>query len=400
MLNQGLDRVRLSLRGSLRRPRQSHTGAITTATRYKENLMISRRAQSIDASGIRKVFDLGATLSDPINLSIGQPDFDALDVIKESAKRAIDTRKSGYTVTQGILMLRMKLREKFGLTDESGKDVFITCGVSGGLMLGYMAMLDPGDEILLPDPYFCLYRDLALMLNAVPKYYDTYPTFGLSAERIEREITPKTRAILVMNPGNPTGYAAVERELNDVVALAKRKNIWLIYDEIYSAFSYDHAHVSCLGKYENTLVVNGFAKSHGIPGWRIGYAIGPNELIQNMLKIQQFSFVCAPSIVQWALVDGIDVDLSKKVAEYKEKRDFIYQALSSKFSVEKPTGAFYIFPEAPGGSGEAFVEKCVANNLLVIPGSVFSRRDSHFRISFAASMETLSRGAEVLNKLA
>ncbi len=360
---------------------------------------ISNRAQSVDSSGIRRVFDLGATLKNPINLSIGQPDFDAFDEIKKGAITALSNRKSGYTVTQGISQLTDKLKHKYGILGNKEVDLFLTSGVSGGLTLGYMAMLDPGDEILIPDPYFCLYRDLASLLNAVPKYYDTYPSFRIDPEKIEREITPKTKAILVMNPGNPTGCAMSQGELNDVVEIARKAGIWLIYDYIYSAFTYDQPHAECFGKYEKILLLNGFAKSHGIPGWRLGYAVGPTELIENMLKIQQYSFVCAPSISQWAMLDGLDVALDTKVAEYKEKRDFVYQALSPKFNVEKPGGAFYIFPEAPGGSGTKFVERCIEKNLLVIPGNVFSRLDSHFRISFAAPLATLEKGMEVLTKL-
>lgn len=361
--------------------------------------MISKRAQRVDASGIRKVFDLGATLTDPINLSIGQPDFDAFEEVKLGAKKAIDSRKSGYTPTQGIPELRDKIRHRYGLAGVNDVEVFLTSGVSGGLALGYMAMLDPGDEILLPDPYFCLYRDLGYLLNIEPQYYDTYPDFRVRPEAIERMISPRTKALLVMNPGNPTGYSMTQDELDEIVEVARRANIWLIYDEIYSAFSYDAPHAKCFGKYEKTLLLSGFSKSHGIPGWRIGYALGPSELVSNMLKIQQYTYVCTPSIVQWAMVEGLEANLQPKIAEYKEKRDFIYGALSGCLKMEKPGGAFYLFPEAPGGSGTRFVERCVKQNLLVIPGNIFSRQDSHFRISFAAPTKMLERGVEVLQRL-
>lgn len=364
--------------------------------------MISKRAQSIDSSGIRRVFDLAANLKDPINLSIGQPVFDAPDIIKEGAKTAIDSRKNGYTVTQGIPELRKKVLAKY-LADKSpeaeGVDAFITSGVSGGLLLSMLAILDPGDEFLIPDPFFCMYRDLAHLINAVPTYYDTYPDFSLSLEKIERAITPKTKAIILNNPGNPTGIAYSEAEVDKVVEIAKRKNIWLIYDEIYEAFSYDSPHVNAFGKYENTIILNGFAKSHGIPGWRVGYALGPKSVIAQMTKVQQYSFVCTPSIAQWGILAGFDYDLSDELAAYREKRDFLYNSLKDKFKMQKPSGAFYAFPEAPGGSGQAFVERCIASNLLVVPGNVFSRADTHFRISFSASMRDLERGVEVLRGL-
>lgn len=366
--------------------------------------MISNRAQSIDTSGIRRVFNLGAKLADPINLSIGQPDFDAWPELKDSIKRAVDEGKSGYTVTQGIEPLRDKIRAQYGIKpgeNDFDQDVIVTSGVSGSLMLSYMAMLDPGDEVLIPDPYFCIYKDVATLLNAQPVLYDCYPDFSLSVEAIEKQITPKTKAILVNSPGNPTGVAVDQSELDAVIELARSKDLWVIYDEIYEYFVYDKPHAKALGKYEKTLVVNGLSKSFGVPGWRLGFAIGPNVLLREMTKIQQYTFVCAPSVAQWAAVDGFDIDFSEKVEEYRKKRDFVYEHVSKLMPVVKPSGAFYIFPEAPGGNATAFVERCIENNLLVIPaGGVFSQRDSHFRISFAASMETLEKGMEVLQKLA
>ena len=365
--------------------------------------MISRRAKSIDTSGIRRVFNLGAKLENPINLSIGQPDFDAWEPLREAAKAAIDSQKNGYTVTQGIEPLREKLRQKYGLQAGTGdfeQDVFVTCGVSGALTLAYMAMCDPGDEVLIPDPFFCIYRDVLSLINAVPAYYNCYPDFRLRVEEVERAITPKTRAILVNSPSNPTGVSLTQSELDAVIDLARAKDLWLIYDEIYDIFNYDAPHADARNKYEKTLIINGFSKSFGVPGWRLGFAVGPNVLLREMMKIQQYTFVCAPSIAQYAALDGFDIDFAPKVNEYKKKRDFIYSALSENFEVEKPTGAFYIFPKAPGGNASAFVEKCIQNNLLVIPaGNVFSQQDTHFRISFAAPMEKLEQGVEVLNRL-
>lgn len=364
--------------------------------------MISKRSQSVDSSGIRKVFDLAQKIKNPINLSIGLPDFDALPELKTKAKAAIDGHGNSYTVTQGLAELRQEIANSylFDLTlADCPYDVMVTSGVSGGLMLSYMAMLDPGDEVLIADPFFCMYRDVAKLINAVPIFYDTYPNFGLDIEKIEEKITPRTKAILLNSPCNPTGYAVEQRELDALVELCRRYGIWIIYDEIYNLFCYDKPHAQCFGKYENTVILNGFSKSHGITGWRVGYAIGPKELINEMCKIQQYSFVCAPSIAQRSLVGSVKPDLSNITASYKEKRDFVYNRLKDKFDVVKPQGAFYIFPKAPGGSGQKFVEKCIEKNLLIVPGHVFSERDTNFRISFAAPMLTLEQGLEVLNSL-
>lgn len=363
--------------------------------------MISKRAQSIDASGIRRVFDLAAKLENPVNLSMGQPDFDAWEPVKQAAKDAIDQGKNRYIVTQGLPELRAKLRESYGIpADSEETDVFITAGVTGGLALSYLTLLDPGDEILIPDPFFVVYRDLAMMLNAVPAYYEIYPDFDLKADRIEAAITPRTKAILVNSPGNPTGYAANQEELDQLIELARRHELFVLYDEIYDRFCFDGPHAQCFGSYDKVILLNGFSKSAGVPGWRLGFAVGPKAVIAQMYKLQQYSFVCANSIGQWAMLEALDADFRPVLEEYVKKRDFICSALSDSFSFVRPGGAFYVFPEAPGGSGMQFVERCIEQNLLVVPGTAFSRRDTHFRISFSAPMEQLERGAEILNKLA
>jgi aspartate/methionine/tyrosine aminotransferase len=361
--------------------------------------MISKRARSIDTSGIRKVFNLAAGMKNPVNLSIGQPTFDAPPEMKEAAKKAIDQGQSRYTVTQGIEPLRAAIRDRYGVKDGEDLDVVVTEGVSGGFTLAYMAMLDPGDEVLIPDPFFGMYRDVACLLNAVPVFYDTYPAFRPDPGVIENLITPRTRAIVLNNPGNPTGVALAEDEVLVLLEVARRHDLWVIYDEIYSFFSYDHAHIQALRRYNKTVVLNGMAKSHGIPGWRLGYAVGPREIIGEMIKMQQYTFICAPSLVQYAAVAGLQSDMSSYLQEYRTKRDFLYSSLKDVLQMAKPTGAFYCFPEAPGGSGQKFVERCIAANLLVIPGNVFSRRDTHFRISFSATTSDLERGVEIIKKL-
>jgi len=362
--------------------------------------MISRRAQAIDSSGIRRVFDLAAKLKDPVNLSIGQPDFDAFPEVKAAAIRAIEDGKNGYTQTQGIGELREKIRRKYDLKSDGPVECMLSSGVSGGLFLAYLAMLDPGDEILVPDPFFVMYRDLARLINATPRCYDTYPDFRIRITELEQKFSSKTKAMIVASPGNPTGMALSQQETDQLVEFARSKGIWLIWDEIYETFSYDIPHPRIVGKYEKTLVLNGFSKSHGVPGWRVGMALGPKDLIQQMLKLQQYTFVCAPSVAQWGLVDGMEIDFSGQLERYREKRDFIVSALKDNFSFVPPGGAFYLFPEAPGGNGQKFVEKCIENNLLVVPGNVFSERDTHFRISFSAPLAQLERGAEILNRLA
>lgn len=360
--------------------------------------MISKRAQAVDTSGIRRVFELAASIENPINLSIGQPDFDAAAEVREATKQAIDEGKSGYTLTQGIAPLRDKLRLHHGLSEDT--DVFVTAGTSAGILLAYLTLLDPGDKVLIPDPFFCMYRDVAYMVNAEPVYYDTYPDFRTTAERIERALVPGVKALVLNSPNNPTGYAFAQQELDEVLELAASRNLPVIYDEIYDGFCYDGPHANALKGPGTVIVLNGFSKTGGVPGWRAGYVIGPKAITAQMTKLQQYTFVCTNSAAQWGLLEAVGSDFSERLARYKRKRDLVNEALAEKYEFVKPGGAFYAFPAAPGGSGQRFIERCLEKKLLLVPGHVFSQKDTHFRLSFSAPDEVLMRGLEVLRSLA
>jgi len=363
--------------------------------------MLADRMKLIDSSGIRKVFDLAAKLNNPINLSIGQPDFDIPDEIKEVGIEAIREGFNRYTVTQGIPELREAVREqyrvKYGVEFE---DVLITSGVSGGLVLAFISLVQKGDEVLLPDPYFVMYKHLTNLFGGTPLYIDTYPDFTMRPDRLEEKVSPRTKFMVINSPGNPTGRVYSAEEFRGLAEFARRHNLLVITDEIYDHFVYDSPHDTFAKYYEKTLLLNGFSKSSAMTGWRLGYAAGPREVIEGMKMLQQYSFVCAPSFAQKAGLAALDYDISSHIADYRAKRDLIYEGLKGYFEVEKPGGAFYIFPKAPGGNGVKFVERAIANNLLIIPGNVFSEQNTHFRISFAASDETIMRGIEVLQKLA
>jgi aspartate/methionine/tyrosine aminotransferase len=372
--------------------------------------LLADRTRAFDSSGIRKVFDLAAKMKDPINFSIGQPDFDVPDQIKDACIDAIRAGKNAYTVTQGLPALRDKLQaqidKQFGHPD---RKVLVTLGTSGALSLVMWSLVNPGDEVLMFDPYFVMYPALTKLVGGVPIIIDTYPDFRIDLNKVTEAITPKTKLILLNSPANPTGIVATESEIRGLAQIAAEKNVILISDEIYSSFTYDRpltTHHSPLTAYnpaafnDRTLVIDGFSKSHGMTGWRLGYVHGPAEIIETMTKLQQYTFVCAPQPVQWAGALAMDVPMDRYVADYKRKRDLIYNGLADKYEVTKPGGAFYIFPKAPGESGTAFVTTAIENNVLISPGNIFSRRDTHFRISYAASDETIHRGIEVLRKLA
>lgn len=362
---------------------------------------IADRMRHIESSGIRKVFELARSLKDPINLSIGQPHFDVPGPIKAAAIAAIERGANAYTVTQGIPELRAKiaadLRQRYGHAD---REVLITSGTSGGLLLALMVTVNPGDEVIVFDPYFVMYPHLVHLAGGTPVFIDTYPDFASDVERVRAALTPRTKAIIVNSPANPTGSVLAADSMRDLARLAQREGILLLSDEIYRVFCYDGLFHSPAEFNEEVLVFDGFSKAFGMTGWRLGYAHGPRGVIEEMTKLQQFSFVCAPSMVQHAGVTAWDYDVSGFVDEYHGKRDRLYKGLKDRFEIVKPGGAFYMYPQAPWGTGSEFVAEAVRHGLLIIPGGVFSRHDIHFRISYAAEDRTIDRGIEVLNRLA
>ncbi len=362
---------------------------------------IATRTETFDNSGIRKVFDLAANLADPINLSIGQPDFDVPVEVKDAAIDAIRSGKNGYALTQGMPILRERLQAEvdaqYGHDD---RKLFVTSGTSGGLVLAMMALVDPGDEVIVFDPYFVMYKPLVNMVGGKCILIDTYPDFRIDAAQVEAAISPRTKLIIFNSPNNPTGVVAGESKVRELAELASRHNVVLLSDEIYRIFCYDEPFVSPARFNDQTLVLDGFSKSHAVTGWRLGYAHGPAAVIDAMTKLQQYTYVCAPHPFQSAGAVAMDIDMSEIVSTYRRKRNLLLSGLSDQFQLTAPGGAFYAFPQAPVGTGAEFVHRAIENNVLVIPGNIFGQKNSHFRISYAAPDETIRRGVEVLNKLA
>ncbi|MFA6133877.1 MAG: aminotransferase class I/II-fold pyridoxal phosphate-dependent enzyme [Phycisphaerae bacterium] len=363
---------------------------------------IAERMRLLDASGIRKVFDLAAKMKDPINLSIGQPDFDVPEPIKEAAIQAIRDGLNKYTQTQGTEALRAVLarqcREEFGWNDD--RPYLVTSGVSGALMLAILTTVNPGDEVILTDPYFVMYAHLVNLAGGTPVGVSTYDDFRPDVQKIADAVTDRTRLLIINSPANPTGAVYSRQELKDIAEMAAQRDLLVVSDEIYNLFCYDEPFVSMAGLYENTLLMRGFSKSYAVTGWRMGWCTGPKAIIEKMTMLQQYSFVCAPSMAQAASIVALRTDMSAEVAAYKKKRDRVYSVLGPAMGLVKPGGAFYAFCPAPGGNATDFVAKAIANNVLVIPGNVFSTRDTHFRISYATSDDKLARGLEILAKLA
>ncbi|WP_439628528.1 pyridoxal phosphate-dependent aminotransferase [Gemmata sp.] len=363
--------------------------------------LLADRTRAVEISGIRKIFELGKSLRDPVNLSIGQPHFDVPEPIKAAARAAIDGGHNGYVVTQGVPQLRDKLvADAAARFPGQDRDVIVTSGTSGGLLLALFAVVNPGDEVVTPDPYFVAYPNMVALAGGKLVTVDTYPDFRVDPEKVRAAITPRSKAILLSTPSNPTGAVIDPAAQKALVELARERGILLISDEIYRAFHCDGPPHSPAAYDPNVLVVEGFGKTYGMTGWRLGWVHGPKRLVQEMAKMQQFTFVCAPSIVQWGGAAALDFDVTGIVADYKRKRDLLAAGLRGHYDFELPGGAFYLFPKAPWGTGTEFATAGIKENLLVIPGGVFSGRDTHFRISYAASDETLHRGIEILTRMA
>lgn len=365
------------------------------------NERLSTRLDKIRPSGVRRIFDIACANPDGIDLSIGDPDFDVPNPIKAAAVESIRKGQNGYVSTRGIPELREKLAANLSSRGLHFDDLLITSGATGGYYLAILALVSPGDEVLIIDPFFVAYGNVVLMHGGIPKLIDTYPDFRLTEKAIVSQITERTKAIVLNNPGNPTGIVYGIDELHLVADIAKAHNLRIIADEIYDEFVFsDEPFVSIGNIAEDALVIGGFSKTAGMTGWRLGYASGPGPLIDAMATLQQYSYVCANSVAQWAALAALDFDISPYVARFKARRDKLYEGLKDNFKMYKPEGAFYLFPEAPGGSAGRFVNAAIERKVFIIPGNVFSTRDTHMRISMVASDDKLDRAIDILNDIA
>ncbi len=365
---------------------------------------IADRMNLLDASGIRKVFDLAAKMTDPINLSIGQPDFDVPEEVKKEAIDAICRGENKYTQTQGTAALRAAIAQQcsqeFGWADAQERNYLITSGVSGALLLTFQTLVNPGDEVIFLDPYFVMYSHLVRLSGGLPVAIDTYPDFKPDIQKIADAITDKTRMLLINSPSNPTGYVYSEAELKDIAELARKHDLLVVSDEIYDLFCYDQPFVSMASLYENTLLLRGMSKSYAMTGWRLGWCTGPASIMGKMTTLQQYTFVCAPSMAQSAGLVALKTDMTEQINSFRKKRDMVFDALGDKFGLVKPGGAFYAFVPAPGGDASEFVRKAIDKNVLVIPGNCFSTKDTHFRIAYTTTDEKLAEGLKILQSLA
>jgi aspartate aminotransferase/aminotransferase len=362
---------------------------------------LATRLQHFQDDTYKQIFDLGKTRQNPINLMVGQPHFDVPEPIKEAAVTAIRAGRNGYTMAQGIRELRdliqADVRQQLG---QPQREVLIANGTLGALVLALECTINPGDEVVIFDPYFLSYVPLIGMVGGVTVAVNTYPDFQINIDKLQAVLTPKTKAIIVNSPANPTGVVQRLETMRALARLAQERGILLISDEIYSTFCFDVPFTSPAQYSEEVLVVSSFSKTHAMTGWRIGYAHGPRQLIDVMSQVQQFTFVCAPSMAQYAALVAWSFDMTRYIDDYRQKRNRVMAGIEKHYRFVKPEGAFYLYVETPWGTGTEFVSECIRNDLLVLPGRVFSKQDTHFRLSYAAPDEVLDRGIVVLNQVA
>ena len=361
---------------------------------------LAPRVANLEPSGIRKVFEIANQHPEYINLSIGEPDFDMPMFLKEEGIKAILAGYNRYTPTRGIVQLRQVVADRLTAEGIRFEDLFITAGATGALLLSIQALVDQGDEVIVPDPYFVAYRNIVYMSGGTPVGVDTYPDFQIQASAIEPLITERTRALILNSPNNPTGIIYHREELEKIVALADQHGFYIISDEVYTPFIYEGGFSSLGHLTGDAIVINSFSKSAAMTGWRLGYVSGPADVIDKMATLQQYAYASTNSVAQYTALRAFEVDYREQCSNYQRKRDICFDMLSSKFELCKPQGSFYIFPKAPDGDASAFFQRARDAGVLIIPGKDFSRKNTHFRISFAVPDDVLMRGLELLLKLA
>jgi aminotransferase len=385
---------------------------IPNTTKFKSS-QISDKAKNLPPSGIRKFFDLLSSVEGVISLSIGEPDFITPWHIRETAIRSLEKGHTMYTSNQGLPQLRKELSNyleshcKLSYNPET--EILITVGVSEGLDLALRAILNPGDEVILPDPCYVAYPACIYLAGGIPIPIPTTENnnFKIKAEDIEQRITPKTKAILIGYPSNPTGAVLSKQDLIQIAELAKRNDLLVISDEIYGQLVYGiepTCFASVPGMKENTILLNGFSKSYAMTGWRIGYAAANPEIIGAMNKIHQYTILCAPIMGQEAAIEALKSntnDVEEMVAEYDQRRRFMVKRLRDiGLSCFEPEGAFYAFPsiKITGMTSEEFAEKLLfEEKVAVIHGSAFGQGgEGYIRCCYATSLPEIE---EALNRM-
>jgi len=366
---------------------------------------VAQRLTYFDSSDFREAIRKQALLTDPVDLSIGVPEELTADHVKAAAIRAIINDKTTYTPTNGLAELRSALARKLKTENNvlvEPSAVTIVPGLTTGQLLVYLAVLDPGDEVIVFDPYYPPYPHLASMVGARVVYVSTLPTFQPDLAALEASITDKTKLIVINTPNNPSGAVYPEKTLRAIAALAEANNILLISDEIYEHFVYDGQHFSIGSIYPNTITMNGFSKEHAMTGWRLGYIAGPQEIIDAINELQQYTVMSSSSISQHAALAALAQKPTHLIDKYRRKRDLVISRLrAAGYDLHGADGAFYAFVKAPRNLTDVeFVDRATERGLIIVAGRAFSQLHGYIRISYGADIATLERGIVILEALA
>lgn len=368
---------------------------------------LSKTIQTIQPSGIRKFFDIVGEMDDAISLGVGEPDFDTPWHIRDEGIHSLEMGRTFYTSNAGLKELKYEitlfLKRKYDLEYDPNKEIYVTVGGSEAIDDAMRAMLDPGDEVLIPQPSYVSYLPCAVLANGTPVIIELKAEneFRLTAEQLEAAITPNTKLLVLPFPNNPTGAVMEREDLEAIAEVVIKHDIFVLSDEIYSELTYTkNSHVSIAslpGMKERTIVINGFSKSHAMTGWRLGYACGPAEVIAQMLKIHQFAIMCAPTTSQYAAVEAMkngDADVLAMREEYNGRRKYLMHRFKEmNLECFEPFGAFYMFPciKEFGMTSDEFATALLKKEkVAVVPGTAFGACGEGFiRISYAYSLENL-----------
>lgn len=367
---------------------------------------LSSTIVNIKPSGIRKFFDIAAEMDDVISLGVGEPDFDTPWHVRDEGIYSLEKGRTSYTSNAGLKELKEEiskfLERRYDLTYDPINEMIVTVGGSEGIDICMRAMLDPGDEVLIPQPSYVSYEPCAILANGTPVIIELKAEneFRLTAEELEAAITPKTKLLVLPFPNNPTGAIMERKDLEAIAEVILKHDLYVLSDEIYSELTYTDNHVSICnlpGMKERTVLINGFSKSHSMTGWRLGYACGPEVIIKQMLKIHQFAIMCAPTTSQYAAVEAMrngDADVQEMKTEYNVRRKYLLKRFA-EMGVDcfEALGAFYVFPciKEFGMTSEEFATGMLkSKKVCVVPGTAFGDCGEGFlRISYAYSMENL-----------
>lgn len=376
---------------------------------------LSKLITEIQPSGIRKFFDLAAEMKDVVSLGVGEPDFDTPWHIREEGIYSLEKGRTFYTSNAGLAELKKEIcnyqRRRFQLDYDDKNEVMVTVGGSEAIDVAFRAMLDPGDEVLIPQPSYVSYLPCARLAGGVPVIIElkAEDEFRLTRKQLLDSITEKTKILVLPFPNNPTGSIMTKEDLEDIVDVIIEKDLFVLSDEIYSELTYGSNHVSIAsfpGMKERTIVINGFSKSYAMTGWRLGYACGPETIIKQMLKIHQFAIMCAPTTSQYAAVEALkngDADVERMREAYDQRRKFLLKAFADmEIDCFEPFGAFYVFPSIKryGMTSDEFAMRLLnEERIAVVPGTAFGDSGEGFlRISYAYSIESLRFALERIER--